>query len=136
MEPQLRSFELIKKIIGGRQTMHHPNYDLPFYWYIDGSKEWGYGIAVYQDNPASKAEGRLKQAPVMFLSRELKPAEKNYWPTELEAGALVWAVKKLIHIVEGSKVIAYTDHKASEAIVKMTSLQTSSPGKSNLRLAN
>jgi hypothetical protein len=135
-DAQLRSFELIKNIIGGRQTMHHPNFNIPFYWYVDASKEWGYGIAVYQDNPASQAEGRLKQAPVMFLSRELKPAEKSYWPTELEAGALVWAVKKLVHIVEGSKVIAYTDHKASEAIVKITSLHTSSPGKSNLRLAN
>ena len=66
----------------------------------------------------------------------MKAAEKNYWPTELEAGGLVWVVQKLIHIVEGSKVIAYTDHKACEAIVKMTSLQTTSPGKLNLRLAN
>ena len=32
--------------------------------------------------------------------------------------------------------IAYTDHKSCEAIVKMTSLQTTSLGKLNLRLAN
>ena len=88
-DAQKKSFELVKKIIGSRETMHHPNYDMPFYWYVDASREWGYGIAVYQDNPLSEATGHFKQVPVMFLSRELKLAEKNYWPIELEAGALV-----------------------------------------------
>ncbi len=72
----------------------------------------------------------------MFLSRELKPAEKNYWPTELEAGGLIWAIHKLSYIIQGSKVTVYTDHKASEAIVKMTTLHTTSPGHANLCLAN
>jgi hypothetical protein len=74
--------------------------------------------------------------PVMFLSRELKPAERNYWLTELETGCLIWAIQKLKHIVEGSKVTIYTDHKASEAISKLKTLRTTSPGKQNLRLAN
>ena len=56
-----------------------------------------------------KDEGCLKQRPVMFLSRELKEAEKNYWPTELEAGALIWAISKLNYIVQGSKVILSTN---------------------------
>ena len=34
--------------------MSHPDYDLPFYWYIDRSKQYGYGIGVYQDDPSSK----------------------------------------------------------------------------------
>ena len=133
--PQNDAFELIKSIIGSRQTMRHPDYNREFFWYIDASR-YGYGVAVYQDDPESTQTGRLRQRPVMFLSRELKPAESRYWPTELEAGGLIWAIKKLSHIVEGLKVTAFTDHKACEAISKMTSLHTSSPGHSNLRLAN
>ena len=72
----------------------------------------------------------------MFLSRSLKPAERNYWPTELEISRIVWAVQKLQWIVQSAKPIIYTDHKASETIAKMKGLQTTSPGKQNLRLAN
>jgi len=132
---QKKAFDLIKSIIGSRQTMRHPDYDREFYWYIDASR-YGYGIALYQEDLESKETGRLRYKPVMFLSRELKSTKKRYWPTELEADGLICAMKKLIYIVEGSKVVAYMDHKACEAIAKMTSLQTSSPGRSNLRLAN
>lgn len=133
---QKKSFQLVKDVITSRQTMAHMKYDQPFYFYIDASREMGYGIAVYQEDTTLQKEGRMAQRPVMFLSRELKQAEKTYWPTELEAGGLIWAIQKLKHIVEGSKVIVYTDHKASEAISKMTTLRTTSPGRSNLRLAN
>ena len=33
--------------------------------------------------------------PLMFLSRLLTAAEKNYWPTELEVSGLVWVVRKI-----------------------------------------
>src|SRR5438046_10576709 len=33
-DTQHKSFELIKKIISSRETMVHPDYDLPFYWYL------------------------------------------------------------------------------------------------------
>jgi hypothetical protein len=83
------AFNLIKNTIESRPTMQHPDYDREFIWYIDGSREYGYSIAVYQDDSASTATGRLRLKPIMFLSRELKAAEKNYWPTELEAGCLI-----------------------------------------------
>jgi RNase H-like domain found in reverse transcriptase/Chromo (CHRromatin Organisation MOdifier) domain/Integrase zinc binding domain len=135
---QKRSFDLIRETIASDQVMRHPNYDKEFILYVNGSREFGYGVAVYQiDDDSPHPEGsREKERPVMFLSRTLKPAERNYWPMELETGGIVWAVQKLQHIVQSSKCIIHTDHKASETIAKMKGLQTTSPGKKNLRLAN
>jgi hypothetical protein len=133
-KPQRDAFELIKKIIGSEQTLRHPDYDRPFIVYVDASREYGFGVAVYQSYESD--QGKDKEHPVMFLSRALKPAEERYWPTELEAAGIVWAVHKISHIIQVAKVILYTDHKACEAIAKMKSLETTSPAKKNLRLAN
>jgi len=48
----------------------------------------------------------------LFLSKSLSPAEKNYWPTELETGALVWALQKLPQYLDGAKFTVITDHQA------------------------
>jgi len=135
---QKKAFDLIRQIIASEQVMGHPEYDKEFIMYVDGSREFGYGIGVYQidDNSLHPKGSRERERPVMFLSRELKPAERNYWATELETGEIVWAVQKLQHIVQFSKCLIYTDHKVAETIAKMKGLQTMSPGKKNLRLAN
>jgi len=57
--------------------MRHLDYDREFYWYIDASY-YGYSIAVYQEDLESKEIGRLCYKPVMFLSRKLKSAKKQY----------------------------------------------------------
>ena len=136
---QKRAFELVKEAVGAGALMHL-NYEKPFIMYIDGSKEMGYGVAVFQfvddRKEVPKEINHTDIKPVMYLSRELKSAELHYWPTELEAGGLVWAVQKLRHIVQSSYCVVYTDYRASEAIAKMRGLQTVSPGKKNLRLAN
>ena len=102
--------------------------------YVDTSREFGIGIAVFQQ--PKDIEKPQFDRPIMFLSRALKPAEQHYWPTELEACGLVWAITKLRHIVQVAPMIVYTDHQACEPINKMKSLETTSPGKKNLRLAN
>ena len=73
---------------------------------------------------------------VMFLSRLLTDAERNYWPTELEVAGLVWAVRKIRHLIESSKakVVVYTDHSATVDICKQASLTTTSTVRLNLRL--
>jgi len=136
---QKKSFELTKQAVGKWILMHH-SYEKPYIMYIDGSREVGYGVAVFQykddrkEVPAVIDHSEIR--PVMFLSRELKAAEEAYWPTELEVGGLVWALQKLRHIVQSSYCVVYTDHKASETIAKMKGLKTTSPGRKNLRLAN
>lgn len=52
-------------------------------------KKWDLASPCIQ----SDAEGRERQ--ITFLSKRLSAAEKNYWATELEVGALVWGISKL-----------------------------------------
>lgn len=56
--------------------------------YVDACRI-GFGAALHV-----VPEG-AKERPVTFISRSLKPAERRYWPTELEMGALVWALQSL-----------------------------------------
>ena len=74
--------------------------------------------------------------PILFLSRQIKPAETRYWPTELEMAGIVWVVKKIRHLIEAcvKPTIIYTDHSAAVGLVRQTSLNTASVEKLNLRL--
>ena len=62
--------------------------------------------------------------PILFLSRLLTLAERNYWPTELEIAGFVWVIRKVQHIVELSrtKVIIQTDHTAILDILNQSSM--------------
>ena len=48
---------------------------------------------------------------VEFASRELSMAEKKYITTEKECLAIVWAVRKLRHFLQGAPFILETDHR-------------------------
>ena len=52
-----------------------------------------------------------KERPVAFASRTLTPVEANYAPTEGEALAIVFALKRFASLLLGEKVIIRTDHK-------------------------
>ena|SRR5271170_6547562 len=64
------AFDLIRQIIASDQVMRHPDYDKEFIFCVDGSREFGYGVAVYQvDDESPHPEGsHERERPVMFLS--------------------------------------------------------------------
>jgi hypothetical protein len=108
---------------------------------FDASKEQGIGAMAYHiDQPGSITQYpvRTKVKPILFISRILRQAEHKYWPTELETCAFVWVLKKLKHLIEGSRiqpVIIYTDHSAICRLPKKSDLtSTTSTEKTNLRL--
>lgn len=49
-------------------------------------------------------KGSTIERPVLYISRATKPYEKSYEATELELGCISWAMMRLRHYVEGSKV--------------------------------
>jgi hypothetical protein len=66
------------------------------------------------------------------LSKDLTPAEHNYWPTELETAALIWMLQKVPHFLDNGKITVYTDHKAI-----MDTFKDMGPvNKRSVRLAN
>ncbi|ERF69455.1 hypothetical protein EPUS_09453 [Endocarpon pusillum Z07020] len=90
--------------------------------FLDASKELDFGVTVYQLEDA-EAEDPLKPLktmlrPIIFLLKCLTPAERNYWPTDLELSGLT---------------VIYTDHRANPVILAARLLRTQSPLKMNTR---
>ena len=99
------AFNALKVAIATSPVLIHPDFSKPFKVYLDASRK-GVAAAVYQLGPDNK------EHPVLFISRTLKPAERNYAATELECLAVVWGLKKLSHYLDGSQVTLVTDHNA------------------------
>jgi hypothetical protein len=123
--------------------LHYPNPDRYLYLDVDVSKEHGFGVMLYymegDDNGSIDyidKGNRHRVQPILFFSKLFTGAESRYWPTELEVACLVWAVRKVRHIILSSKLgtIVYTDYSAIVAIAKQDSLSSSSTDKLNLRL--
>lgn len=108
----------IKHRLTHAPTLAYPDFKREFLMYVDGSYEWGFGVAVHQVGDDGV------ERPVLFLSKALTAAEKNYGATELECAALIWMLTKLPQYTDsGFKVI--TDHAAL-----INALQGKSAGRS------
>jgi transposase InsO family protein len=99
------AFDSLKEKLTTAPVLAHPNYEKPFLLYTDASIE-GLGCVLAQQDE----EG--KEHPIIYLSRSLSPAEKNYAITELECLAIVWSIKKLHPYIDGIKFTLITDHSA------------------------
>lgn len=87
--------------------MAFPDYEKEFIVYTDGSKEMGLGVALYQ------VDDEGVERPILYLSRELKLYEKNYYVTELETLCVIWGLVRLSHYLKGTKPFRLiTDHSA------------------------
>src|ERR1700676_2455571 len=142
------SFQLLKDSLCSGLLLIHPDFTLPLLYYVDASQEGGYALALHQVPKASMESQSLNVAdimsgkydrklekPVMYLSRLLNKHEANYWPTELEIAAIVWAVQKTRYMVEGAIAVKlYTDHQAAQDILSMKTFKPSSTVRQNLRL--
>ena len=61
--------------------------------------------------------------PVWYASRSLKGAKRRYSVTDLEALAVVWAVKTFKSYIMGTRFKVVTDHNALKALVSKASLE-------------
>ncbi|XGW13215.1 hypothetical protein V3C99_013667, partial [Haemonchus contortus] len=87
----------------------------PFIIYTDASGE-GLGAVLCQEG-----EDRFLH-PIMFASKGLSKAEKNYHITDLEALALVFALRKFHYFVYGLRTIVRTDHQPLTCLFKRTNV--------------
>jgi len=140
---EYETFEAIQKTFDKPNFLHHQNPNRRLYIDLDASKQFGFGVMVYhmQDDENGPLDhtikgNRSKVQPILFLSKLLTDAETRYWPTELEVACLVWTVKKICHMINGSlaDTVVWTDHSATIQIMKQTTLTSSSTDKLNLRL--
>ena len=106
------AFNALKIALATAPVLIYPDYSKPFLLYVNACRK-GIAAGLYQNGPDGK------EHPVLFISRTLRHAEKNYAATELECLAVVWALKKLAHYVDGSQLTLITDHSALKWIWSM-----------------
>src|SRR5436309_12293251 len=56
------------------------------------------------------------ERPILYLSKTLDKHERNYWATELEVGALVWALSKLKQYMDAGELTIVTDHSVIKSV--------------------
>ena len=77
----------------------------PFVLATDACKD-GFGAVL------SQADENGVEQPIAFASRATVASEKRWSTTDLEAGAIVFGVKKFRHMLWGCPFVLYTDHRA------------------------
>ena len=87
------AFATLKQALTNAPVLAYLNYDKPFILNTDASYT-GLGAILMQ-------ECDCKNRPVVFASCLLNKAEKNYSVTDLEALAVVWALKRFRYIIHG-----------------------------------
>ncbi|KAH3722661.1 Transposon Ty3-G Gag-Pol polyprotein [Pelomyxa schiedti] len=102
------AFRRIKELVAKRLLLEYPDYDSKFGLEIhtDASKLAMGAVLTQRDD---KGVERV----IEFASRATKPSEKNLGTiTELEAAAVVWALKKFKSYIHGVGCVVKSDHKA------------------------
>ena len=69
-----------------------------------------------------KIEGKKYFMPVLYASRSLKGAKRQYSVTDLKALAVVWAVKTF-RLLKSTRFKVVTDHNALKALVHKATLE-------------
>lgn len=100
------AFTSIKEIIANQCLRHFPNFSKSFELSVDAS------------NMAIGATLSQNGAPIIFDSRLLSKAERNYSTTDKEYLALVWAFGKFRQYLVNQKCVVKTDHKPLLGLVK------------------
>ncbi|KAK4321239.1 hypothetical protein Pmani_007963 [Petrolisthes manimaculis] len=102
-ETRQKSFCDLKHALTSAPVLAYPDYSKPFILNTDASYS-GLGAVLMQEHQG-------KNRPIAYASRTLNKAEKNYAVTEIEALAVVWALKKFKYIIYGYPIEILTDHK-------------------------
>ena len=108
----------ILRELGQPPILVYPDWDSiadnsrPFRLYCDASRD-GFGATLEQEQP----DGTVR--PILFVSRATLDSERNWTPLDLEAGSIVWAIKRLRGHLWSTNFRIYSDHKALESISKV-----------------
>ncbi|KAL0149347.1 hypothetical protein M9458_055385 [Cirrhinus mrigala] len=97
-----RAFQRIKQALTTEPVLRAPDFNCPFLLQTDAS-DTGLGAVLSQVQ-----EG--EEHPIVYISRKLSQAERNYAAVEKEALAIKWAVLELRYYLLGRKFTLFTDH--------------------------
>ncbi len=107
-----KAFDDLKTELTSSRVMAYPDMTRPFYLETDASMS-GLGVIVSQKDTNYKNHLR----PILYGSRVLKDAETRYCASELEALAIVWALKRYNAILWNQALYVITDHEALKKLM-------------------
>ena len=106
------AFEELKTALTDSATLAFPKFDREFIVETDASKS-GLGAVLSQKSSQDQA-GTIR--PIAYARRTLQSHEQNYGITELEALAVVWAVKHYHPYIYSQRCRVITDHQALKSL--------------------
>src|SRR6266540_4720926 len=109
------TFEKLKKILTEAPVLLFPNFDKPFILCTNASLKSLEAVLEQEDE-----NGNLR--PVVYASRSLTSAEKNYYTTDLECLAIIWSVKHFHKYLINKPFKIFTDHSALKSLQKISEL--------------
>ncbi len=81
------AFQRVKEALTSAPILRAPDFSCPFLLQMDASDTWlGAILSQIQES---------EEHPLIYISRKLTPAKRNYAAVEKEALAVKWAVLKL-----------------------------------------
>ena len=98
-EETQKAFNLVKEKIVAEAMLAHPNCSKPFDVHTDSS--------AYQLGGVVSQEGK----PIVFFSKKLNSAQKNYPITEKELLSIVEMLKEFKYLLLGNCITIHTDHR-------------------------
>ena len=103
-EAEQTAFDKLKTALTTAPVLARPDFGKTFVVQADASA-YALGAVLTQ-------EFEDGEHPIVYVSRTLNSAERNYTVTEKECLALLFAIRKFRPYLEGYKFIAITDHSA------------------------
>ena len=104
------SFDKLKRKLVEAPILKFPNWSTKFHVHIDAS---GIAIGAILTQPGDDG----MDYPIVYSSRKLNKAERNYSTTEREALGMVFALQKYHHCLLSNPFTFYTDHQALKYLV-------------------
>ena len=97
------AFQQLKTALTSAPVLAHPDLERPFIIECDASSV-GYGACL------SQLDTEGNERVVAYASRGLTPTQRKWTATELEAGALIYALETFRTYIMGKKTVVRTDH--------------------------
>ena len=108
-----RSFDDLRSVLTQTPVLRSPDFQKTFFLRTDAC-DTGVGAVLEQEFE----DGRH---PILYLSKKLGQAEKNYAVIEKECYAIVWAIESLRVYLEGRSFVVETDHAPLQWLNRMKS---------------